>query len=98
MIRCAQDASSFGFDIHGEIEKRGFLPMLRDHPLSNPALVAPEGTVSVAAEGIDFPNGCVVTPDGKALIVAETLGQRITAFGIAADGTLEFRRVFADLP
>jgi sugar lactone lactonase YvrE len=89
---------NFGFDIHADLERRGFLPMLRDHPLSNLALVAPDGSVSVAASDIDFPNGCVLTPDGKTLIVAETLGQRITAFRIGADGILTDRRIFADVP
>ena len=44
-----------------------------------------------------FPNGSVITPDGSTLIVAETLGLRLTAFDIAADGTLSNRRLWADL-
>jgi sugar lactone lactonase YvrE len=44
-----------------------------------------------------FPNGSVITPDGSTLIVAETLGLRLTAFDIAEDGTLSNRRVWADL-
>ena len=40
---------NFGFDLHADLERRGFIPMLRDHPLSNLALVAPDGSVSVAA-------------------------------------------------
>jgi sugar lactone lactonase YvrE len=39
----------------------------------------------------------VVTPDNKTLIVAESYGNRLTAFDIAADGTLSNRRVWADL-
>ena len=31
-----------------------------------------------------FPNGTVITPDGKTLIVGESLGRRLTAFDIAA--------------
>ena len=44
-----------------------------------------------------FPNGTVITPDGKTLIVGETLGSRLTAFDIGADGALSNRRVWADL-
>jgi sugar lactone lactonase YvrE len=41
-----------------------------------------------------FPNGSVITPDGKTLILGETLGSRLTAFDIGADGTLTNRRVW----
>lgn len=59
--------------------------------------VDPDGTVSVAAEGLQFPNGSVITADGSTLIVGETLGNRYTAFDIAADGSLGRRRVWAEL-
>ena len=42
-----------------------------------------------------FPNGLVITPDGRTLIVAETVARRLTAFDIAADGALSRRRVWA---
>jgi sugar lactone lactonase YvrE len=61
------------------------------------ARVTPDGQVSTAAEGLDFPNGTVITPDGQTLIVGETFGRRATAFTIAADGTLHERRLWADL-
>jgi sugar lactone lactonase YvrE len=57
--------------------------------------VAPDGGVRVAADELQFPNGMVITPDGKTLIVAETLGARLTAFNIQPDGALTNRRVFA---
>jgi sugar lactone lactonase YvrE len=59
--------------------------------------VDPDGTVAVAAEDLLFPNGSVVTPDGRTLIVGETVGCRYTAFTIADDGTLTDRRVWAQL-
>jgi len=37
----------------------------------------------------------VITPDGKTLIVGETLAGRLTAFDIGADGCLANRRVWA---
>jgi sugar lactone lactonase YvrE len=58
--------------------------------------VDPDDTTTVVAEDLDFPNGMVITPDGATLIVAESIGRRLTAFTIAADGSLRDRRVFAD--
>jgi sugar lactone lactonase YvrE len=62
------------------------------------ALVTPDGSARQIAEGVAFPNGMVVTPDNSTLIVAESYGNRLTAFDIAADGDLSNRRVWADLP
>jgi sugar lactone lactonase YvrE len=62
------------------------------------ALVTPQGTVRQVADAMSFPNGMVVTPDNKTLIVAETYGHRLTAFDITPDGSLDGRRTWADLP
>jgi sugar lactone lactonase YvrE len=59
------------------------------------ALVTPDGEAREAAEGLAFPNGMVVTPDNAMLIVAESFARQLTAFDIAADGTLSNRRVWA---
>ncbi|AGB22724.1 gluconolactonase [Mycobacterium sp. JS623] len=56
----------------------------------------PDNTPTVVAEDLDFPNGMVITPDGTMLIVAESIGRRLTAFTIGADGALSDRRIFAD--
>jgi sugar lactone lactonase YvrE len=61
------------------------------------ARVQADGTVDIVAEGLEFPNGSVITPDGRTLIVGETFGKRATAFTIADDGTLDDRRLWADL-
>lgn len=61
------------------------------------AKVSPDGAVSVAATDMRIPNGMVITPDGKTLIVGETSGRRLTAFSIAEDGSLYDRRLWADL-
>lgn len=61
-------------------------------------LVQPDGAVEVAAEEMLMSNGSVITPDGGTLLVAETMGCRITAFSIGATGRLSDRRVFAQLP
>ena len=60
-------------------------------------MVDPEGTVAEVARDLLFPNGTVITPDGKTLIVAETFGQRLTAFDILPDGMLANRRVWAEM-
>jgi sugar lactone lactonase YvrE len=61
------------------------------------ARVKPDGSVDVAADGLEFPNGTVITPDGRTLIVGESMGRRATAFAIAPDGTLRDRRLWAEL-
>ncbi len=78
---------NFGFDRHrGEEPRTACL-----------ARVDPDGRVTRAADDLEFPNGTVITPDGRTLVVAETLGHRLTAFDVAADGTLANRRVWAAL-
>jgi sugar lactone lactonase YvrE len=59
------------------------------------ALVSADGTIRQVAEGLAFPNGMVITPDGKTLIVAESFAQSLTAFDITPDGGLSNRRVWA---
>src|SRR5438045_8259288 len=61
------------------------------------ALVTPDGSARRVADGVAFPNGMVLTPDNSTLIVAESYGKKLTAFDIAADGSLSNRRVWADL-
>ncbi|RWB08633.1 MAG: SMP-30/gluconolactonase/LRE family protein [Mesorhizobium sp.] len=60
-------------------------------------LVTPQGSVRQVAEDIAFANGMAVSPDNKTLIIAESHASRLTAFDIAAEGTLSNRRVWADL-
>lgn len=60
------------------------------------ALVTPDGEAREVADEIAFPNGMVVTPDNRTLIVAESFAGRLTAFEIAEDGSLSNRRTWAD--
>jgi sugar lactone lactonase YvrE len=60
-------------------------------------LVTPDGQARVAADSLSFPNGLAITPDKRTLLVGETLGERITAFDILADGSLARRRIWAEL-
>jgi sugar lactone lactonase YvrE len=78
---------NFGFDLHAQA------PLVP----ANLVLVLPDGHAEVAASDLLFPNGTVITPDGRTLIVAESFGARLTAFDIAADGRLGKRRVWAQL-
>lgn len=78
---------NFGFDLMGG-EPMGTADLAR---------VDLDGTVTVVAEGLRFPNGSVITPDGTTLIVAETMGAGFVAFTIADDGSLVDRRVWASM-
>jgi sugar lactone lactonase YvrE len=88
---------NFGFDLDEALHTRGVEGVLASHPTAVLARVDPDGSVHAAADGMHFPNGCVITPDGKTLIVAETLAMQLTAFDIAADGSLANRRTWAKL-
>lgn len=59
--------------------------------------VAPDGKAEIAADGIDCPNGTVIAADGRTLIVAESMGHRLSRFDIDETGRLSNRRLFADL-
>jgi sugar lactone lactonase YvrE len=77
----------FGFDLMG----------FADPAPAKLMRVDPDGSVSVLADDMLFPNGSVITPDGGTLIVGETAGSRYTAFTLAADGSLSNRRVWAQV-
>jgi sugar lactone lactonase YvrE len=78
---------NFGFDLMGG----------GDPATANLIRVDPDGTAQIAATDLLFPNGSVITSDGKTLIVGETAGARYTAFTIEPDGELTDRRVWAQL-
>ena len=76
----------------------GFDLMAGDEPAPGlVAVVTPDGAVRRVADGLEFPNGMAVTPDGTTLVVAESYAGRLTAFDIGADGSLSGRRVWAQL-
>jgi sugar lactone lactonase YvrE len=87
----------FGFDFNAEMDRRGIESVIADHPTARLACVQPDGAVSLAAADMHFPNGSIITPDGKTLIVAETLARRLTAFDIGERGALSNRRIWAEL-
>jgi sugar lactone lactonase YvrE len=59
--------------------------------------VEPDGSIRVAASGLEFPNGAVIKDDGRTLVVAETWCGKLTAYDRATNGDLSNRRLFADL-
>jgi sugar lactone lactonase YvrE len=76
----------------------GFNYMARETPRpTGLVLVEPDGGARIVADGLMFPNGAVITPDGATLVVAETYAARLTAFTIAKDGSLSGQRVWAAL-
>jgi sugar lactone lactonase YvrE len=76
---------NFGFDLHA---RAPFAPTVL-------AMLSPDGELRVVADDLHFPNGMALTPDGGTLIVAESYGKRLTAFRVAADGSLHDRRNWA---
>ena len=81
---------NFDFARFGEVLGSGQAPGMI-------ALITPDGAAREVADGLAFPNGMVVTPDGGTLIVAESFARRLTAFDIAVDGSLSNRRIWADI-
>ncbi|MBL3668069.1 SMP-30/gluconolactonase/LRE family protein [Streptomyces sp. M2CJ-2] len=57
--------------------------------------VDPDGSFGKVAENLAFPNGSVITPDGKTLVVGESFANRLTAFDLE-DGNLSGRRAWAN--
>lgn len=78
---------TFGYDVFAHEEPRP----------ATLTLVKRDGTIKTVADQVQFPNGAVITPDGKTLVVAETFVGKLTAFDIQADGGLANRRSFADI-
>ncbi|MEP7201258.1 MAG: SMP-30/gluconolactonase/LRE family protein [Ilumatobacteraceae bacterium] len=88
---------NFGFDLDTHEIDGTLNDLLATHIGATLARVDPDGSLHAAAGGLMFPNGTVITPDGRTMIVAESFGRRLTAFDIAADGSLSNRRVWANL-
>ena len=78
---------NFGFDLHARAPQRD----------AEIVLVLPDSQARIAAAGMKFPNGMVITPDGRTLIAGESSAARLTAFDIAEDGSLENKRTWAQL-
>lgn len=89
---------NFGFDLDAAERSGDFVGALKAYEGATLARVDPDGSVHVAASSLRFPNGTVITPDGRTMIIAETLAERLTAFDIHDDGSLHNQRTWAPLP
>ena len=78
--------STFGFDLHGGGEPQP----------TKMVVVSPDGTVRVAEDDVWFPNGSVITPEGR-LIVGETFAARYTSYALDETGMPVDRRVWAEV-
>ncbi|MFN8099564.1 MAG: SMP-30/gluconolactonase/LRE family protein [Dermatophilaceae bacterium] len=88
---------NFGYDLHHDMAERDVPTILGDESAGATRLVRvdPDGSVTVVAEGVRFPNGMALIDEGRTLILAETLRLQLTAFDVAPDGSLSNRRVWA---
>jgi gluconolactonase len=68
------------------------------NPIGTVHYVDPQGKTHLVAEGLAFPNGIVLRPDGKTLLVGESQQNRILAYEVTAPGKVGARRVLATLP
>ena len=88
---------NFGFDLDKALKEGVEASALGAQGTARLALVEADGSSRTVAEDLYFPNGAVITPDGGALIIAETFGARLTAFDISPAGDLSNRRIWANL-
>jgi len=75
--------NNIDFEFPGGEFRPGFIALVRD------------GVGRRVAEGLAFPNGMAITPDGRTLICGESYSKRLTAYAIQPDGTLSDGRVWA---
>ncbi len=87
---------NFGFDLDAAETSGNFAGALAAYEGAAIARVDPDCSVHTAATGLRFPNGSVITPDGRTMIVAESMARRLSAFDVATDGTLTNQRIWAD--
>jgi len=60
--------------------------------------VDPKGVTHLVADGLAFPNGLVLRPNGKTLLVGESKHNWILEYTLSAPGKVASKRVFAKLP
>ena len=79
---------NFGFDLHTGEKPRSTV-LIR---------VDPDGSAKIVDDDAFFPNGSVITADGRTLILAETFARALMAFDIDTSGGLSNKRIWAKLP
>ena len=78
--------NGIGQDYAGEPQDNGLIVLIR-----------PDGTAEQVAGNLAFPNGMLVSADGRSLVVAESNAGRLTSFEILPDGTLAPSQTWASL-
>lgn len=68
------------------------------NPIGTVHYVDAKGKTHLVAQGLAFPNGVVLRPDGKSLLVCESKYNHILVYAVIAPGKLGEKKVFADLP
>ena len=70
----------------------------KDNLIGRAHYVDKAGKVHLVDKGLAYPNGIVLTPDGKKLYLAESQLNRVLVYDVTAPGKVGERKVFAKLP
>lgn len=87
----SSDGTAYVGDMGNRIQEGG------DRQPGQTIAVRPDGSWFVAADELESPNGHILTPDERVLLIAESAAARVTAFDRDEDGSLSNRRVYAHL-
>lgn len=90
---------NFGFDYHAFARKHAgsMLYAPPGPPRARIICIGPDGRILGQSDPVLFPNGTLLTADGTALVVAETLGMGLITFPVNSDGTLASPRPWGSL-
>ncbi len=69
-----------------------------ENPIGTVHYVDRSGLTHLVDKGLAFPNGIVLTADGKRLYLAESQKNRINTYEVQSPGKVGERKVFAELP
>jgi gluconolactonase len=69
-----------------------------EKPIGTIHYVDKAGKTTLLAGGLCFPNGIVLTPNGKELLLAESQKNRVLVYEVTAPGKIGEAKVFAELP
>jgi gluconolactonase len=86
------------FDRNGVLYFTDPLGSTLQEPVGHVGRWFPDGRVERIATGIAFSNGLALTPDERALIVAESRTRRLLRFAIGPDGSVGPAELFCRLP
>ncbi len=70
----------------------------RERPIGTVHYVDADGKTHLVDDGLAFPNGIVLTPDGKKLYVAESQRNRVWVYDVVGPGKVGERKLLDDLP